>query len=282
MKPKPEKENPWEGSNLVSRVEPVGEGVIPWAKLSEKQKQKFAAAFLADDAWTTRVKAFKRAKGDRHAVAAILHKYQVELRKGEDGSSTALRFYASMLEQHLMFMIGNGDWKGFEWLADYGQKHCKEHVTKHKVPTWLRPSGVDECRHFGLIDGKGDFPSPKKRLNDPEETGRTLAANILRVFAELAGMEVQYMWQKPFLETPPPESDGSIESTIKRLSHKSKPVLGEMTPKRLPTKQILFEKVTGDDPGVITKHFSKAMNALGLGGLPDARGGDMRSKRFST
>ena len=290
MKQKADKADPWIRSTLVNRAEPAGAGLKPWAKLTEKQKTKFAAAFLDDCAWSSRVKAFKRTQGDRHSLAAILHAYQAELRKDEGQSSTAIRCYASMLEEHLMFMLNTGDWKGFKWLADYGEKHCKTHVTKHKVPTWFRPSGEKEMRHFGLVSGKGTFPAPNERLKDPEETGWIIAARILRVFAHLAGMNEDAIVRKPALETPPPEWDGTYSGLLKRVTHKSKPTLGTMTPKRLPTKGYLFEKVKElrkDDAKIskhfstdaeISKHFSTICTKLGLGGLPDSRGGDMRMK----
>ncbi len=73
MKKKADNANVWNGSTLVHRAEPAGAGLKPWTKLSALQKERFTDAFLADDSWSERVEAFKRTKGSRHSLAAILH-----------------------------------------------------------------------------------------------------------------------------------------------------------------------------------------------------------------
>jgi hypothetical protein len=274
MKSQEHTKNIWAASRLVHES-PIPSGCIPWSKLKTRQIEKFTTAFVANDALTARVEAFKRTEGDRHVLADYLHEYQKEVRSPDETRSQAKeRYLRSLIELNLWLMLTSGDWKGFKWLAEYGEKHCQAWIEPQETPS-LWKSKIDwDIKHRGIKSGRPAFPSPKERLKSVDETGWLLAAQILRCFADLAGLEITSLCCIPPLETPPPPFDGTLSSTIKSLEHQrtTRRTLSGMTPNYLPSKLTLYQRVTGDDSENISKHFSSQLTKVGLGGLPDARG----------
>jgi hypothetical protein len=120
MKPKTEKGNPWEGSNLVSRVEPVGEGVIPWADLTKSQRDSFVASFLAPEAIDERMQQLKPLRQHNHdtflAGAIRLHRFNVQHGLDEP-------ILEAILKDMLFGFFELGYWGKLEWLIEYGKAH---------------------------------------------------------------------------------------------------------------------------------------------------------------
>jgi hypothetical protein len=256
MKPKPEKGNPWEDSNLVSRVEPVGEGVIPWADLTKSQRDSFVASFLAPEAIDERMQQLKPLRQHNHdtflAGAIRLHRFNVQHGLEEPILETILK--------ELLYMpFMSGDWDKLEWLIEYGRRHY--------------PQG---------FMGAETTISEVDPMDEEDHTSNISTTFMLREFARLSGIDLICLAQPikivddaaSLLSAP-----FNLAEVMTLNSAGFPPLPPTVLPKGLPTKSLLdsetlnaWKRYNGDKSlESIATTLSRERKRFGLDKLPKGK-----------
>lgn len=187
-------------------------------------------------------------------------------KQGVEKDSDALEQAEAYITSEIFSIMRTGDWEALRWLADYGEKHCKDGIK-------------ESCKQ----ESKNDFPPPSKALEDKSESGSQFAALILRSFSEAAGISVEDTFRKIKIHVP--SVGGSGYPNYRTALANAKPVFQTadethlipvnrhlIPPKKLPSKAKLREVVlkkwiTLGGAENIDSEFSRCLKRLGLGGL---------------